>query len=231
MLLFTLITFLSATLAASHQHLSRQIDDPIDASRTPWSHGTHNGFHYAFFTEARGPLTYQNLDAGRYRVEWGKDCAAFTAGKGWAGRDLPSTVNYNGTWTTTDGHLGLYGWSDSPLVEFYIIENWGLYDPGQDREKMGEVESDGSVYDVYRWRASEKAYWKYFSVRRGKRTGGRIEVTKHFDRWNELGMTMGKLEYFILATEAVSYVETRPGWGGIWRDIDGGVAEVEVWRG
>lgn len=48
--------------------------------------GTSGGFYYYFWSDREGPVTYNNLEGGRYTVQWGGDgrtSGNFFAGKGW----------------------------------------------------------------------------------------------------------------------------------------------------
>lgn len=60
------------------------------------------------------------------------------------------TISYTGsissTALTADSLLALYGWTTSPLVEYYVIDTYGSYNPGSAGTYKGTVTSDGAVY-------------------------------------------------------------------------------------
>lgn len=98
-------------------------------------------------------------------------------------------------------YIGIYGWTVDPLVEYYIVDDW-FKRPGIDLTgtKKGEFEVDGAVYEVYqnqRYNApsikGQASFPQYFSVRKSYRNCGHIDVTAHFQKWESLGMKMGKM--------------------------------------
>ncbi|ORX37468.1 concanavalin A-like lectin/glucanase [Piromyces finnis] len=71
--------------------------------------------------------------------------------------------------------VGIYGWSRSPLVEFYVVDNWlSPYRPGDwvGNVKKGDYTIDGAVYTVYQNTRTgpsidgNTTFKQYFSVRR-----------------------------------------------------------------
>jgi len=104
--------------------------------------------------------------------------------------------------------LAVYGWTRNPLIEYYIVESFGTYNPSSGAQKKGTVTTDGSVYDIYvstRTNAPSidgtKTFQQFWSVRQNKRASGSVTTANHFNAWSKLGMKMGTYDYLIVATE------------------------------
>ncbi|KAH8890338.1 xylanase [Thozetella sp. PMI_491] len=179
------------------------------AASVPTGTGTDNGFFYSFWYDGQGQVTYNNGPGGSYDLKW-TNVGNVVAGKGW-NPGGPKTVVYNGTWNNgaVNSYLSLYGWTRSPLVEYYIVESYGSYNPSSGASKKGTITVDGASYDIYQTRRTNQpsidgtaSFDQYWSVRQNKRVGGTVTVGAHFDAWGKAGMNMnGKHNYMIMATE------------------------------
>ena len=101
----------------------------------------------------------------------------------------------------------VYGWTRSPLIEYYIVDSWGSWRP-PGTQSRGTITVDGGTYDIYTsdrinqpsidGTATFKQFW---SVRTDKKTSGTISVDKHFQAWSSKGMELGKMYEAALTIE------------------------------
>lgn len=109
----------------------------------------------------------------------------------------------------TYSYIGVYGWSQDPLIEWYVVDTWKPSRPTwignsgcEGCGKIGSIEVDGATYDVYVDKVQRGSiegdntpFTQYFSVRRTKRNCGTIDITAHFEAWEQLGLPLGNSMY------------------------------------
>ncbi|KAK7715544.1 hypothetical protein SLS63_011449 [Diaporthe eres] len=189
--------------------------------------GTHNGYYYSFWTDGGSQVTYTNGPGGQYSVTWG----SWNPGSA-------RQISYSGTYSPNgNSYLAVYGWTRNPLIEYYVVENFGTYNPSTGATRLGSVTSDGGTYDIYRTQRVNQpsidgtaTFYQYWSVRQSKRTGGTVNMATHFNAWTQAGLTLGTHNYQIVATEGVSHKNfswLRPlmmSFPDVWTWADGGFA-------
>jgi endo-1,4-beta-xylanase len=79
----------------------------------------------------------------------------------------------------------VYGWTQNPLIEYYIVEAFGTYNPSTNQPSI-----EGT-----------RTFKQFWAVRRQHRTSGTVTTGNHFAAWQKAGLQLGKHNYQIMATE------------------------------
>ena len=152
---------------------------------------------------------------GNFSVTW-TNCT-FIAGRGWQVGNASRVLNYNaGIWKNNGGlqsysHLGAYGWTRNPLIEYRVIDSWFNWRPVYGSSK-GTVSSDGGTYDIYKNTQVNQpsiigitTFDQFWSVRQSQRTQGQnntITFANHVNAWKSKGLNLGATwDFQIIAVE------------------------------
>lgn len=175
--------------------------------------GTIDGYDYELWKDS-GTTSMTLNGGGKFSCEWSNiNNALFRTGKKFdetkthqelGNISMEYACNYQ---PSGNSYLSVYGWTSSPLVEYYIIESWGNWRPPGAVSK-GKITVDGATYDVYETtRVNQPSikgnttFQQYWSVRTSKRTSGNISISDHFKAWEKMGMKMGKMYEVSLVVE------------------------------
>jgi endo-1,4-beta-xylanase len=169
--------------------------------------GTNNGYFYSLYTSGgSSTMTLTDLyGGGNYSISW-SGVNDMVGGKGW-NPGGPMVVNYNVGAASGYNNISVYGWTTSPLVEYYICE-FGSVANGN---SIGAVTSDGHVYETYEHTQVNQpsilgtaTFNQYLDNWGGSSIGQNHTVTtaNHFNGWASHGLTLGTFNYMILGTES-----------------------------
>ncbi|HXJ22875.1 MAG TPA: glycoside hydrolase family 11 protein [Polyangia bacterium] len=183
-----------------------------------WTNGTGSGCMTVFGVDANFSATWTSVGDLLARIGLQFDQSKTPSQLGTISSDFAETK------TGGDGlvYVGIYGWTVSPLREYYIIDDWGITKPadtasdGTPRTHVGTITVDGDVYDVWKHTQTNKpaitgnnqTFDQYFSVRQNPRQCGHISISQHFSQWTSLGLQLGNLEEAKLLVEAQSSTGT-----------------------
>lgn len=174
--------------------------------------GTDDGFFYTYWKDT-GYASMNLGSGGNYSVNWDLGSSGnFVGGKGWSTGSSNRTVGYNAGNFTSNGnsYLTLYGWTTGPLVEYYVVDNWGNWRP-PGGTSQGTVNTDGGTYNLYRTQRvnapsiqGTATFYQYWSVRTSKAPTGSnrtITFSNHVNGWSGRGWNLGSHSYQVMATE------------------------------
>ncbi|HEY4063800.1 MAG TPA: glycoside hydrolase family 11 protein [Puia sp.] len=168
--------------------------------------GTSNGFFWSLFQQG-GSANLTQGAAGNFALSY-SGVTDVVGGKGF-NPGSAQTIGYNvGLLNGSFNFVGIYGWTTSPLIEYYVAE-MGSVATGP---VINSISSDGHTYNFYRnQRISEPSiigtatFWQYLDNYGGSSTGQNHVVTmpNHINNWKSHGGEgFGTFNYQILALEA-----------------------------
>jgi endo-1,4-beta-xylanase len=175
--------------------------------------GTNNGYWYQYWKSGTGSATMTLGSGGNYNLTWTTGAGNVVCGKGW-NPGSARNVGYNaGVWSPSGwARLGVYGWTTSPLIEFYVTDRWGgSGNSVSGGTLVGTVTSDGGTYNIHKHQQVNQpsiqgtaTFWQYISTRQSQAGSGNrtINTANHISAWKSKIGSMGTFNYMILAAEA-----------------------------
>jgi hypothetical protein len=200
-----------------------------------------NGYDYELWNQNKSGTASMTIAAGGssanggiFKCNWaGINNVLFRAGRKYNETQTHSEIGtikieYNAdkfemTNGSNNAYLSVYGWvsggasgtTSDNLVEYYIVDNYGGYNPGTGGTNKGTVTLDGAVYTLYEKTINGPSikngintFTQYLSVRAqgSKRLSGTINVSQHFAAWEAAGMTKIKTgKFYEVALKVESY--------------------------
>ncbi|MCL1904030.1 MAG: glycoside hydrolase family 11 protein, partial [Oscillospiraceae bacterium] len=200
--------------------------------------GNHDGYDYEFWTDVTqgssgNKATMILTGAGSFKSDYdtlNDKNTLMRTGKKWGTTSgtgqLPSyyeniiceyDVDYQ-PGPKGASYMCVYGWTrkdnNAPLVEFYIVDDWGEWRPPGSGSK-GDVVIGGITYEIFETtRVNQPSilgvttFQQYWSVRKTKPTRGAngnikgtINVSDHFKAWEAKSLKMGSLYEVSLCIE------------------------------
>lgn len=182
--------------------------------------GTVGGFGWSIWSSGSGGCITPSGNTAAFKATW-NNSADFLARDGFQWNETKTydqygtiTADYAYTKTGTAGgysFIGIYGWSNNPLVEYYIVDDWfgsGSAPTGGGSLK-GTFTADSGTYKVYTHQQVNQpsihgntTFMQFFSIRQTPRQCGHISLTDHYNEWKSLGMELGKMYEAKLLIEA-----------------------------
>jgi endo-1,4-beta-xylanase len=176
--------------------------------------GTIDGYNYELWKDS-GTTSMTLNGGGKFNCSWSNiNNALFRIGKKFDSTKTHQQLgniscSYSCNYSPNgNSYLCIYGWTRSPLIEYYIVDSWGSWRPPGATSK-GTITVDGGTYDVYQTQRVNQpsidgtaTFYQFWSVRTSKRTSGTISVSDHFKAWeSKYGMQLGKMYEVALTVE------------------------------
>src|SRR5688572_26068789 len=212
---------LSAVVLLLFSSCSEENDNVVpEVQLKAYSSGTNNGYFWSLYREG-GSANMTFGSGGNFAISY-SNVTDVVGGKGWS-TGSARTIGYNiGALSGSYNFVGIYGWTTSPLIEYYVAEKGSM----TGGTSFGSMSSDGHSYSCYKSQRvnapsiqGTKTFWQYKDTWGGAPTGSnqKVNMGNHINNWrNRGGQGFGSHNYQIFAIEA---------WGG-----RSGTINATVWQ-
>jgi endo-1,4-beta-xylanase len=170
--------------------------------------GTIDGSYYSMYTNNSGTACITLNSGTSYSANW-SNIGDFVGGIGWNPGSTSRSISFSSSLSASGGTslISLYGWSTSPLVEYYVEENYSG-SPNAAGTFEGTVNSDGGTYNIYEHQQVNQpsiqgtaTFEQYLAIRTSPTSSGTITFGNFVNAWASHGMNLGSMNYQILASE------------------------------
>ncbi len=195
---------------AAGERLSGYVQDNQKGVAQIDDQGSNNGYFWSLYREGgSASLTFPN-GGGNFQITY-SNVNDVVGGKGWNPGSDSRVVNYNiGYLSGSYNFIGVYGWTKSPLIEYYVAEKGSM----TGGTSLGTMSSDGHTYSVYKQQRvnapsiqGTATFWQYKDTWGGAptQTNSKVTMANHISNWkSQGGQGFGSHDYMIFALEAFS---------------------------
>lgn len=191
---------------------------------------TIDGYDYQLWqTHYEGKADYEHLENNGFNFSW-EDVESAYFDKGFVFKNkYPGETIYADqlkdyyieydadTDLNGSDSVCIYGWMQDQLVEFFIYEGWGLWEPpGSGIKRILTYESEGRTYDLYMRRKNTgfdfnmEQVTQYISVPKDNKCvvgekahlEGKVRFDDHVNAWKEAGLSIGPMYSISLEVNA-----------------------------
>jgi len=167
--------------------------------------GSNGGYFWSlYYSGGSASITFPS-GGGNFAISW-SGCSDMVGGKGWSTGSAQS-IGYNVGSASGYNVIAIYGWTTSPLIEYYVCE----LGSNANGTKVNTVSSDGHTYTFYKHQQVNQpsiqgtaTFWQYLDNWGGSSKGANHTVTmgNHVNNWKSNGgQGFGSYNYQILACE------------------------------
>jgi endo-1,4-beta-xylanase len=151
--------------------------------------GNNNGYYWTLYYSG-GSASIGFGSGGNYNGSW-NGCNDVIIGKGW-NPGGSRNIGYNvGALSGTYKFWGIYGWTTSPLIEYYVAEKGSM----TGGTYVNSVSSDGHSYSFYKQQRVNQpsivgtaTFWQYKDSWGGSGSGNHtVTMGNHINNWRNRG--------------------------------------------
>ena len=174
--------------------------------------GTDHGYFWSLYSSGgTASITFPDAGtyAGNFQITWA-NCNDVIGGKGWSTGSAQTSGFNIGSLSGTYKNVSVYGWTTSPLIEYYVCEKGSV----ASGSALDSISSDGASYTFYKHEQVNQpsiqgtaTFWQYLDQWGGASTGKNYSVTvgNHVNNWKSKGgQGFGSYNYQIFACENYS---------------------------